>query len=70
VNTPARPELRVCGIRTEGPARYQIAYWRRRGPLLVQVGGRVVVPERDIEDLIIGIGDARRVTLFVGRDRA
>jgi hypothetical protein len=48
--------------------RYQIAYWRQRGPLLVQVGGCVVVPERDCDDLIIGITDVRRAMLFVGRD--
>lgn len=65
---PDPPELRVCGIRTEGPARYQIAYWRRRGPLLVQVGGCVVVPERDCDELILGITDARTAMLFVGRD--
>ncbi len=61
MSAPNPPQLRVCGILHDGPTRYQIAYWRQRGPLFVQVGGCVVVPDRDLDRLIRGITDARKL---------
>lgn len=56
---PDRP-LRIGAVQVDGLAHYQIGYWRRRGALFVPSGGYVIVDDRDLGALFLGIRDARR----------
>jgi hypothetical protein len=58
--TPDR-ELRVVAIQIDGLGHVQVGYWRRKGPVLLAIGGQqVVIDGRHLDALIRDLEDARK----------